>query len=412
MEEKFESLKADIPLPIEVYTLEKLFSQNKKSLFAVGGAVRDYLYFIHHGGEKYEPKDIDLATEATPDKILAILQSSQALIKGVKTFPKGEAFGVISAVINGREMEIATFREDGKYTDGRRPDSVNFSTPGKDAQRRDIYINALFYEINKKEIRDYNLNDKGQGQGLLDIKNLVARPVGKAHDRFQEDKLRIPRLIRFFSRFNPGYVVQHLDKEVLEAIEEFKDLAGVSPERIATEFIGGLQKALAPVNYLINYQATGLMPFVFPNMQVDMRDVNRIGNIRNPHAVLAWLFKNENATNARIKLNKLKYSNEIADAVAFLINLYQFDISRIAQLLKYRDLHKQLESPESQMAGKDAMTKDVLDFAKIAGKELELQKFLNYQQIANSQNYPNLKGKELGSALKSAEINAYKKYQA
>lgn len=410
VEERFHSVAADIPLPQAVYTLSELFARQGASLFAVGGVIRDFLYSHHHGG-KFSPKDVDLATEAPPDKVIAILSSPAARSAGIKTFPKGEAFGVISAVIDGEEYEIATFREDGQYTDGRRPDSVQFSTPAKDAQRRDLTYNALFYDIHKKEIRDYNLNHEGEGQGLSDIKNLVARPVGKARDRFQEDKLRIPRLVRFFSRFNPGEIMQHLDKDTLAAIEEFKDLAGVSPERIAAEFTGGLQKAANPVNYLKNYEATGLLPAVFPGLQVDMHDVDRIGKVKNIKAVLAWLLKADDPKSVRITLNRLKWANDVADAVAFLVKLYRFDVAQVAQLLKQRDLWKQLDGPANQAAGQKTLLADVMDFARISGKEAELTHFLNYQPQVKSQDYMHLKGKAISDAMSGAEAEAYRKSQ-
>jgi tRNA nucleotidyltransferase/poly(A) polymerase len=408
VEEKFQSAKADIPLPKAVYILSELFARQGASLFAVGGVIRDFLYSHHHGG-KFSPKDVDLATEAPPNKVIEILSSPEAQSKGIKTFPKGEAFGVISAVMDEEEFEIATFREDGQYTDGRRPDSVSFSTPAKDAQRRDLTYNALFYDIHKKEIRDYNLNHDGEGQGLQDIKNLVARPVGNARDRFREDKLRIPRLIRFFSRFNPGYIMQHLDQNTLDAIQEFKDLAGVSPERIAVEFTSGLQKAANPVNYLKNYEATGLLPAVFPRLQIDMHDVDKIGNVKNIKAVLAWLLKQSDPKTVRIQLNRLKYANNVSDAVSFLVKLHLFDVAQISQLLKQRDLYKQIENPQLQELEKRTLINDVLDFAKISGKEQELNHFLNYRPVVNSQDFMHLKGKAIGDAMNNTEALAFQK---
>lgn len=405
-EEKYHSEHADIPLPKNVYTLSDLFTNNGFKLFVVGGAIRDYLYSIHHGGN-FEPKDVDLATEAPPDKVIKILESPEAREKEIKAVPKGVAFGVISAIVNGEEFEIATFREDGQYTDGRRPNSVSFSTPAKDSARRDLTINALFYDIHKKEIRDYNLNHHGVGQGFEDIKNLVARPVGNARDRFREDKLRIPRLIRFFSRFNPGYVLHHLDKETLDAIKEFKDLVGVSPERIAVEFTAGLQKSAHPVNYIKNYAATGLIPAVFPNLKVDLHDVDQIGNTKNIKAVLAWLLKSEDPSTVRTRLNKLTYSSDTVNTVSFLLKLFKFNPSEIADLIKKRDLYKQL-APEIQDKAKNVIFKDIQDFAKISGQSAEINHFLNYNPTVNSDQYLHLSPAERGKAMKSAEENAYR----
>ena len=136
---------------------------------------------------------MDLATEAPPQEVLALLRRPEARRAGITSFPKGEAFGVISAQIGGQEFEIATFREewyDPDAGDGRRPDQVRFSTPAKDAQRRDLTINALFHDIQRKEIRDYNLGADGKGQGIEDLRRKVVRPVGDPRKHFREDKLR------------------------------------------------------------------------------------------------------------------------------------------------------------------------------------------------------------------------------
>ena len=402
LENNYHSIQADIPLPKAVYTLSDLFTKNGATLFAVGGAIRDFLYQQHHEPDgKYSPKDVDLATEAPPDRVVEILNSPPAKQLGIKVFPKGAAFGVISAIVDGEEYEIATFREewyDPESGDGRRPDKVSYSTPAKDAQRRDLTMNALFYDIHAKEIRDYNIDHKGEGQGIHDIKNLVARPVGNAADRFREDKLRIPRLIRFFSRFNPGEIRQHLDATTLKAIEDFKDLAGVSPERIANEFKGGLEKSKNPSNYILNYQAVGLIPAVFPKLQIDLEDVQQIGQIRNVKAVLAWLLKNNSPKLAREQLNNLKWPNDVSDTVGYLIQLLKFDPNNIMNYLKYRDARPHL-----------GISQDIADLAKIANLEHELGHFANYQQQTKSQDFLHLKGPEIGKAMAGAENAAYLK---
>lgn len=403
VENSYESVHADIPLPKAVYMLSDLFAQNGATLFAVGGAIRDFLYHKHHDPQgKYSPKDVDLATEVPPEKVVEILNSEDAKRKGIKVFPKGAAFGVISAIVDGEEFEIATFREewyDPESGDGRRPDKVSYSTPAKDAQRRDLTMNALFYDIHGKEIRDYNIDHQGKGQGFDDIRNLVARPVGHAADRFREDKLRIPRLIRFFSRFNPGEIQQHLDPQTLKAIEDFKDLAGVSPERIANEFQTGLEKSKNPVNYILNYHAVGLMPAVFPALQVDLQDVPKIGQNKNIKAVLAWILKsNPSPQYVRQKLNALKYPNEVSDTVGFLIQLLKFDPANILTYLKYRDARSHLN-----------IKKDIADLAQIAGLDGELGHFANYNQQTKSQDFLHLKGPEISRAMAGAESDAYQK---
>ena len=402
MENSFERMHADIPMPKEVRILSELFRKYNVTLFAVGGAIRDFLYHKFHDPEgKYSPKDVDLATEAQPDKVMAILNSDDAKRQNIKVFPKGEAFGVISAILNNQEFEIATFREewyDPEKGDGRRPDKVSFSTPAKDAQRRDLTFNALFYDIDAHEIRDYNLSSDGKAQGIEDLKNLVARPVGNARERFQEDKLRIPRLIRFFSKYNPGEIQQHLDKKTLDAIEEFKDLAGVSPERISKEFETGLEKSISPVNYILNYKATGLLPTIFPNMKVDIQDLTQIGKNKNLKAVLAWILKNNNPALVKKQLNLCKYSSEVANTVGFLIELLHFNPQNVLNYVKWRDARSHT-----------GINQDIADVATISGMEI-LKKIANYQQVTNSQDFMHLKGPEISRAMAAKEAEHFQNH--
>src|ERR1700753_4290954 len=287
---EYQYLDASLPLPEEVGVLADFFQTAGKSLFVVGGAVRDYLYNkIHLPNADFKPKDIDLCTEASPEEVITILSSREAKEAGVTVFPKGISFGVVSALIGGIEFEIATFREDWydpESGDGRRPDKVKYSTPKNDAARRDLTINSLFYDINAQEIRDYNLDPEGRGMGIQDIENKVVRAVGNARDRFREDRLRIIRLVRFFCRLNDGNIF--LDTNTLEAIKEFRDLPGVSAERIAMEFMSGIKQSLNPTMFLRNYESLGLFSATFPGMKVEIQDVK---DVRNPAAIIAWILK-------------------------------------------------------------------------------------------------------------------------
>lgn len=409
MTKEFDYLKVDIPLPPAINQLGEIFAKNNLSLFVVGGVVRDFLVGLYFN-EKFSPKDIDLATEAHPQKVLEILSK-----ENINTFPKGEAFGVISAVIDGKEYEIATFREDGDYTDGRRPNSVNFSTPANDAKRRDLTINALFYDLNNKEIRDYNLDDYGCGLGLEDIKELKIRCVGNPYDRFNEDKLRVLRFIRIYSKYHTSTIRIHLDKDTLGAISQFNDLKGVSPERISTEFLAGMKQAKNLYVYLDDCRSLGLLSSsILPGLNVDMGlSFFNLFNAdsRNERANLAWILKKNDPQIIRDKLNNLKYSNDIVDAIVFLVNLYNCDDSLIVPLLKQRDLYKQLKDPSVQAQVKANMEYDVREFYRISA-DLEfsqkLEYFLNYQMVVSAKNFPNLSGRDLGSAIKDQEIRNFK----
>lgn len=139
-----------------------------------GGCVRDMLL-----GKK--PKDFDIATDARPEHVQALFPH---------TVPVGAQFGVILVVEHGEEYEVATFRADGAYIDGRRPQEVTFTTAEGDALRRDFTINGLFYDPETAEVLDYV-------GGRADLKEGVIRAIGCAADRFAEDKLRVLRGVRF-----------------------------------------------------------------------------------------------------------------------------------------------------------------------------------------------------------------------
>ena len=177
-------------------------------VYLAGGAVRDQLRGI-------EPKDYDLATSATPTEVLDLFPKSDAI---------GEHFGVI--IVKGhREMiEVATFRTDGSYKDGRRPESVEFSSPEQDAQRRDFTINGLFQDPFSGNIIDHV-------GGQTDLETGILRAIGDPKKRFQEDALRLMRAIRF--AVVTGFKIE---EDTLDALKKCAPLLKqISPERIRDE---------------------------------------------------------------------------------------------------------------------------------------------------------------------------------
>ncbi len=193
-------------------TANKIVKKLQKAGFLAylaGGSVRDMLM-------QKEPKDYDIATSATPDEIEKLLK---------KTIPIGKEFGVILAIENDHHFEIATFRSDSGYSDGRRPDAIYFTSPKKDALRRDFTINGMFYDPIKNKILDFV-------GGEEDLKNGILRFIGNPYERIQEDKLRILRAVRFKNRFNLKY-----DPETSKALtKNAKFIREVSRERIGEEF--------------------------------------------------------------------------------------------------------------------------------------------------------------------------------
>jgi tRNA nucleotidyltransferase/poly(A) polymerase len=181
-----------------------------------GGCVRDLLL-----GQ--DPHDYDVATDARPAQV-------QKLFK--RTIAVGAQFGVIEVLgPKGMHVQVATFRSDESYSDGRHPDAVRFSSPQEDAQRRDFTINGLFFDPIKEEVIDYV-------GGQADLKSKIVRAIGNAPERIKEDKLRMLRAVRFVSRL--GF---QLDPTTRTAIKTMSDqITQVSAERITDE----LKKMLTP----------------------------------------------------------------------------------------------------------------------------------------------------------------------
>lgn len=164
-----------------------------------------------------EPSDYDVATTATPEEVMKLFK---------KTIPVGVQFGVVLVLVDGIQYEAATFRTEAGYSDGRHPDKVEFATAEKDARRRDFTINGMFYDPEKEEVLDYV-------GGQDDLKKKVIRAIGNPHERFEEDKLRMIRAVRFSARFQFP-----MEKETLKAIKELAPkIKVVSAERIHDELV-------------------------------------------------------------------------------------------------------------------------------------------------------------------------------
>ncbi len=225
----------------------RLQAHNYLGVFA-GGCVRDWFLGV-------EPKDFDVATNATPEQILKVFEGYNVLTVGAQ-------FGIIVVVIEGVNIEVATLRNDGQYGDGRHPDKVvflNSCSPIEalqgDAARRDLTINAMFEDPATGEIYDFF-------GGQDDLKNRIIRAVGDASQRFAEDRLRMLRVVRFAAKL--GFRV---DDALLAALKkharDLKPGSVVSWERIAVE-LKGILTSKAPVVGLDLLWETGLMAEVLP----------------------------------------------------------------------------------------------------------------------------------------------------
>lgn len=204
-----------------------------------GGCVRDMLLSI-------KPKDFDIATSAKPDEMKKILK---------KTISIGEKYGVIIAEQNKHHFEVATFRSDSGYSDGRRPDAVLFTSAREDALRRDFTINALFYDPLEDKIYDFV-------GGQDDLKNKLIRFIGDPHERIKEDHLRIIRAIRFKNIFGFQY-----HPETYNALKTHAQLAGkVSFERLRDELNKMIMHSSFP-GALEDMEDTGVLSVILPEVQ-------------------------------------------------------------------------------------------------------------------------------------------------
>ncbi len=182
-------------------------SQGYKAYW-VGGCVRDML--LHK-----KPQDYDIVTDASPEVIEKLFE---------KTYDIGKKFGIIHIHEKGHEFEIATFRSDSGYSDGRRPDAILFSNPEQDAKRRDFTINGIFYDPIEKQYHDFI-------KGISDLRRGLLRFIGNPDQRIKEDHLRVLRAIRFKNRFNLTY-----EKDTKKALKKHGSLIiNVSGERIRDE---------------------------------------------------------------------------------------------------------------------------------------------------------------------------------
>ena len=216
--------------------------------YFVGGCVRDLLL-------QREPADYDVATDATPDRV-------QDLFPGSVTV--GARFGVVIVMQDSVQVEVATFRSDLAYSDGRHPDGVVFShTAEEDVRRRDFTINGLLLDPRTDEVLDYV-------GGRADLKAGIVRAIGEAGARFAEDKLRMLRAVRFAARF--GY---RIETQTFSAIRsQAAQIAVVSAERVRDELTRILTEGAGRRGFEL-LDESGLLEVVLP-------EISRMKGVEQP----------------------------------------------------------------------------------------------------------------------------------
>ena len=367
-------------IPDSVKELQLLFKSKGKKLYVVGGAVRDFLT-----GDK--PKDFDLSTDALPDEVLEILGSKY------KTNLQGKAFGVVVVFTDDQPegMEIATFRED--VSKGRNPEVKLGVGIEDDVKRRDLTYNALFYDLDTKEIVDLV-------GGKVDLETNVTRMVGDPTERFDEDSLRILRAFRFASRYG-----HPLHKDTESAIEKRKQLENIDPEtgdmkrisqeRVWEEIKKAWKQAKDYRNYLNFFTKFNMWSEVFPNSEINTDLVDSKDFV----VVIANLFKLENPEGLEKRLvQDYKIESETATKIVFLLRLLQLTPELAFDMYKSK-LQCHIED------------KTILVWFRALGINDPIKiKFTEYKPTTSAQDLManGFKGKALGDEMKRLEIENFK----
>lgn len=362
--------KLHIDLPEDILSIKDLFLSHGHKLFVVGGAVRDALL-----GQT--PKDFDLATDALPDKVEKIL------IGHYKTLGTGKSFGVINVFTDSGEFEIATFRVDiGK---GRRPEAVEFTTIENDVKRRDLTINALFYDIERQEVVDLV-------GGIEDLKNGVIKTVGNPTERFEEDRLRVLRAIRFAARFGSD-----LDSATADAILADRDLSGVSKERIRDEFLKGIKSAKTVVFFMELLKKYSLFDQIFPGLKICEHFIES----RNLPVVLCILFQFELGSEESIRetLKKGTFTNEEVSLTMFLFSfMYNLSVENAFKLKKAESKCKVCRDDLEEIASFKGMDSNMVN------AYLKFELTVSGQEVAED----GFKGVELGKEIIRRETEKFR----
>lgn len=229
-----------MPTRMLATSIVKRLQKAGRIAYFAGGWVRDFLMNL-------PSDDIDIATSASVEEVQALFP---------KTVPVGVAFGIVIVVEGGHQFEVATFRKDRGYIDGRRPSGIDPANPEEDAIRRDFTINGMFYDPTTEELFDFV-------GGQKDIKKGIIRAIGNPHERFTEDRLRMMRAVRYSTRFNFP-----IESETLQAILAHASqlLPSVAMERIWQEFKKMSQFAHFDTG-LITLHRLKLLQTIFPSLE-------------------------------------------------------------------------------------------------------------------------------------------------
>jgi poly(A) polymerase len=378
--------------PIAKRIVKTLADAGYTAYFA-GGWVRDYL--MGHPSE-----DIDIATDAPPNVILSLFPM---------TILVGLSFGVIVVVEEGHQFEVATFRRDVDYVDGRKPTTIELSTKEEDASRRDFTINGMFFDPLEETVHDFV-------GGIEDIKRRVIRTIGDPYERFVEDRLRMIRAVRFSSRFDFP-----IDYDTQEAITANADtlFPSVAMERVWQEF-NKMAKNPRFELAILQMHRLGLLPVIFPALKGlhldELRQMIASYHLypqKTPTILyLMALFPQASVAEGKEICESLKTSNKDRQLAEFFIEvrkavqLIDFDLVKWAHRYAHPDCTLALKVLSSQLSEDESVKFDK------AHEEAKLKLAFHIDCIKNKKplitadllkQHGVVPGKWMGMLLKEAE---------
>lgn len=288
------------------YIVETLQSHGYTTYYA-GGWVRDYLL-------QKDSDDIDIATSAPPETVRSLFK---------KTIPVGIQFGIVLVIINNRQYEVATFRSDLEYKDGRRPTKIAFTTAKEDALRRDFTINGMFYDPLEEKLIDFV-------EGQKDLQKKLIRAIGDPHKRIQEDRLRMIRAIRLSFRFN-FTIDPTLEQAISFHVSEL--FPAVAMERVSQEFtkmtyFSSFKQALIKMYDLKLLQA------IFPKLSLITTE--------EFHKRIFYLDNFPKALPLIVYINELFDQNTLQEALSLVkyLKLSNYEMDFITYLFRATKLHQ------------------------------------------------------------------------
>lgn len=376
-------LNDKIDLPEDIINISNAYINHGKDIFLVGGAVRDFINGI-------EPKDYDLVTNALPNESKEILKDFNV------SDEQGKNFGVIRVYTktNTEGYEIASYRKDisgGRDTKGedQKVELGDHITIEDDCKRRDLTINALFYDIKNKKIIDLV-------GGINDIKNKIIKSVGDPNQRFSEDRLRILRIFRFAARINGK-----IDKETSDAIKNNNKLCGLGPkedvsrERIWDEIKKSWHQSKDFKYYLNLLTEFNMWGEIFPKLEIN-------GDIKESKELVVYLANilrdNNPQELEKTMINNLKIESDVTSKVCYLIRLLDLSPQNAFQMYKDRvkcHVTDKMISEWGQLSGID---------------EKLISAFIGYKPSVSAQDLMNLgyKGPQLGKEISRLEEEKFR----